>query len=331
MMKEFLLLVSPEQEEHIIAQLGGSDERRTVLRSANVKRIHAQMRKKVNPAALRRELGNALWALLERETFDGPPRMPKISDIQRVARDIDGSTRTIVVKLRTGTKQLEDTRQELEKARSNLIEARARLATLQALKLDELKKCLAVGVVRFRDLASLGFTSWPRLEEHLQRYSDVTYRLTDISLHEGLLLVFGPEERRAWVEALFLVFEVKDIFEVLNARDVLLALDPRKREQAMQSYEETIRVLQDFVEREVDVIKAKDELEPVLHEARLTDEILSILLNQKSPIDSAVCAIAGKASEQSTAELGEAVALLNQDKTCVLFLHVGDISSQQDT
>lgn len=325
-MKEFLLLMSAEHEEAIIAHLGMDKKERKEVKSMSVERIKAPRHRGTNHLVLRRELGNALWALLERETFNDADRIPRVSDVKRIVRDLDGSARSTMEKLKTGTKELEGARLELEKARSHLIEAKAKLATLQALKVDELKKCLAVGVVRFKDVVDLGFASWPRLEEHLQRYKDVRYNLADISPREGLLLVFGPEERRAWVEALFLVFEVKDIFEVLNVREILLALDPSQREDTMRSYEDAIKVLQDFVEREVDVVKARDRLAPVLGEARLVDEVLSILLSQKPTSVGAVCVVAGEASEETTDEFKKAIALLEKDKTCAPFLHLGDQS-----
>jgi V/A-type H+-transporting ATPase subunit I len=105
---------------------------------------------------------------------------------------------------------------------------RARLESIEALKPEELKNCFAVGVVQNEII--------PRMAEYLKRYPDTFYRATKISEKESLLFVFGSEDSRKWVESLFLVFEIRDIFDVLDPKDVLLVLDPSRRQQAIEKY-----------------------------------------------------------------------------------------------
>jgi len=109
----------------------------------------------------------------------------------------------------------------------------ARLESLQALAPEELKSCFAVGVVK-KDLVS-------KVEEYLRRYESTYYRTASISAEESFIFVFGSDENRKWVEALFLVFEIKDIFDVLDARDILLVLDPKKRSEAIEKYQAELR------------------------------------------------------------------------------------------
>ena len=138
-------------------------------------------------------------------------------------------------------KELEEAEKELEEAKASLVATRGRLVCLRALEPDELKRCLVAGVVQY--------TLLPRIEEHLKRLGDITYRTIDISPDEGFLFVFGPEERRRWVETIFLVFDVKDIFDVLGVKDVLLVLDLEKREESLKKREETIKKYEEDIEK----------------------------------------------------------------------------------
>src|SRR4030042_1155947 len=123
-------------------------------------------------------------------------------------------------------------KEQFEAARSGLwnerVTLKARLESIEALKPEELKNCFAVGVVK-NDIIT-------RMNEYLKRYSDTYYRASKISEEESLLFIFGSEESRKWIEALFLVFEIRDIFDVLDPRDVILVLDPTKRQQAIKKY-----------------------------------------------------------------------------------------------
>jgi polyhydroxyalkanoate synthesis regulator phasin len=148
-------------------------------------------------------------------------QMKEIGDIY------DNETRQVIDEL-----QGEVARQEREwRAKEDSIAdetagLKAKLESIRALEPEELKSCFAVGVVRDELI--------PTLDEYMKRYPDLLYKAVSTSSEESLLFVFGTEEGRKWVESLFLVFGVKDIFDVLDTVDVLLVLDPKKREEVIK-------------------------------------------------------------------------------------------------
>lgn len=174
---------------------------------------------------------------------------PDFERLREVAEEVDFEK----LKDQAG-KELDEAEKEIEVAKERLMGTEWRLACLSALKPDEFKRCLVVGVVEF--------TLLPRLEEHLNRLGDVTYSTVEISPDGGLLFVFGPDERRRWVETIFLVFDVKDIYDELGVRDVLLVLDLGKRDETIKQYEEERRKYGEEVERLQKVMES--DLEPRL-------------------------------------------------------------------
>ena len=180
----------------------------------------------------------------------------------------------------------ETTQKEREQS---LIEARARLEGVRALEPEELRRCIAVGIVDLNIIE--------RLAEHLQRFDDTSYKVVEISADTGYIFVSGPEERERWVETLFLIFEVKDVFDVLSTSDILLALDAGIREQVINEYEEEVEKLRLLVEREEDAIKEQiekiekdiikeegDSYTPLLGKAKFLDYILGIMSNETVPV-----------------------------------------------
>jgi len=125
---------------------------------------------------------------------------------------------------------IEKQNQELKKFGDELRARRVKLESVRALEPEELKKCFAVGVVKNNII--------PRFNEYLHGYPDLLYKAIKIDEEESILFVFGPEENRKWVESLFLVFGVKDIFDVIDTEDILLVLDPKKREEVIKKYQE---------------------------------------------------------------------------------------------
>jgi vacuolar-type H+-ATPase subunit I/STV1 len=109
---------------------------------------------------------------------------------------------------------------------------RARIASVDALEPEEFKKCYAVGVVK-KDIVS-------QIEEYLKRYPDVFSKAVKASENEFFLFVFSTEEHRQWVEALFLVFDIKNIYDVLDSKDIPLILDSTKRQEAIKKYREEL-------------------------------------------------------------------------------------------
>jgi len=136
--------------------------------------------------------------------------------------------------------KLDVEREKFEKEKAELVGKLAdrvilstRLESIQALEPEQFKSCFAVGVVKNDLLLKVG--------EYLRRYEGTYFRTASISEDESFIFVFGSEETRKWVEALFLVFEIKDIIDVLDSRDILLVLDPAKRAEAIEKYEAQLK------------------------------------------------------------------------------------------
>ncbi|HEX9914822.1 MAG TPA: V-type ATPase 116kDa subunit family protein [Candidatus Bathyarchaeia archaeon] len=164
---------------------------------------------------------------------------------------------------------------------------KARLESIEALQPEELKNCFAVGVVQ-NDII-------PRINEYLKRYPETYSRATKMSEEESLLFIFGSEESRKWIEALFLVFEIKDIFDVLDPRDVILVLDPTKRQQAIKKYRAQLveldkkhvsedetpeRVLEKGYQQRVQELKEEYEGKLKENEVKHKDEIAALQSEQ---------------------------------------------------
>lgn len=121
---------------------------------------------------------------------------------------------------------------------------KARLESVRALEPEQLKSCFAAGIAK-KDIVE-------RLQEYLKRNLDVFSKTIEISEEDSIIFIFGSEEGRRWVEALFLVFEVKDIFEVLNTGDILLVLDPEKRREVIEKYQEELNRIKEEQDKRVE-------------------------------------------------------------------------------
>jgi V/A-type H+-transporting ATPase subunit I len=129
-------------------------------------------------------------------------------------------------------KKIEEERQKNEKE----VAIRTILDSVQALEPQELKNCFAVGIIKNEVISEM--------VEYLKRKEDIYYKTTATSDEESLLFVFGSEESEKWVESLFLIFNIKDIFDVLDSQDVLLVLDPKRREKAIEKYRSQLKKLE---------------------------------------------------------------------------------------
>jgi vacuolar-type H+-ATPase subunit I/STV1 len=136
-------------------------------------------------------------------------------------------------KLDVERKKFEKEKEKLVGKLADRVILSTRLESIQALEPEQFKSCFAVGVVK-NDLI-------PKVGEYLRRYEGTYFRTASISDNESFIFVFGSEETRRWVEALFLVFEIKDIIDVLDSRDILLVLDPAKRAEAIEKYEAQLK------------------------------------------------------------------------------------------
>jgi len=285
MMKKFTIITPPELSVVLLSTLGRENlTHLTEIDSPDFERLRMIRRKDIDYGVYRDRLRNSYAKLLESETFEVSGSKISVAELVELGKDPESMINKLVGELEGGKAKLEKAATDVEEAKTRLVAVRARLETLRALQPDELKRCLAVGVLKSAPEESQRFAGLSRIQEHLARFEDVTHRLVEISPNEGFIFVFGPEERRSWVEALLTVFDVKDIFEALNVRDVLLALDVNRRQESLKEYIESIEALQKYVDNQGEIAKVKAELSPVVARTLSVDNYLSSMSGQQAPV-----------------------------------------------
>jgi V/A-type H+-transporting ATPase subunit I len=276
-LKKFTIITPPEYESQILGDLGkagvaqlkavsGVDFeklRKTGERVVDFKGLYEKFREEYRP------LEDTILPDLESADLT-------TDKLKEFTEDPEGEVESYLSIFKEIQGKIEEVEREREEGRKRLVETRARLESLRALQPDELKKCLTVGLVdpQIKE----------RLEEYLHRFEDLGTKVIEISPESGYIFVFGPEKRREWVETIFLIFEVKDIFEVINTRDILLAIDSGRREEAIREYEREVKELQALAEGEVEYGAIRKEYAPVLGEAKLLEEMLRILSDESIPV-----------------------------------------------
>jgi len=131
---------------------------------------------------------------------------------------------------------LENLVAEKSAKKNEILALKARLMYLQALEPEDYKKSIAVGVVKTDFI--------PPLKDYLKRYPETSSKVTSVSDEESLVQVFGGDESRDWVESLFLIYDVKDIKEVLNAKDLKTIEDEAKRTDTIGKVKEKLADLE---------------------------------------------------------------------------------------
>lgn len=284
-MKKFTIIASPEYETLILDELG----RVGVVQLKEVTGVDFERFKKVGQRAidykiLYKKYHDVYLKLVEKSLKEYPSVDATIAELREFTEDPEGTVDSLLV-------ELNEFKKGLEEREERLLETRTRLERVRALQPEEFRRSLAVGIVELQLV--------PRFVEHLKRFGDLSHKLIDISEDSGYIFVFGPENRREWVETLFVVFDVKDIFKVLSTGDILLALDPEMREKVVKEYEEEVEKLQLLVEREEGEEVIKDQIEKIqdlvkikgkeqygtfLGKARFYDYILRIMASETIPV-----------------------------------------------
>ena len=285
MMKKFTIIVPPEYETQILNELGrvGVVQLKEVT-GVDFERLEKVGQRAIDYKGLYQKYHDVYLKLVETGLTEYPSVDATVAELREFTEDPEGTVDSLLVELNEFKKQLEE-REE------RLLETRTRLERVRALQPEEFRRSLAVGIVELQLV--------PRLVEHLKRFGDLSHKLIEISEDSGYIFVFGPENRREWVETLFVVFDVKDIFEVLSTGDLLLALDPEMREKVVKEYEEEVEKLQLLVEREEREevikeqvekiqdfveIKGKEQYGTFLGKARFYDYILGIMASETIPV-----------------------------------------------
>lgn len=295
-MKKFTIIASPEYEHMILEELGTARfVQLKEVTGVDFEKFKETGERPQDFPSLYKKFHETYQSLEETGLIDQARADLSTAELRDFTDDPEGTVESYL-------KQLEEVKRKLDEAVANeearrkererrLLEARARLERVRALEPDELKRGLAVGLVDLQILE--------RLVEHLQRFEDISYKVIEVSPEAGYIFIFGPEKRKGWIETLFLIFEVKDIFDVLSTGDVLLALDAEIREEVIKEYEEEVEKLQLLVEKEEeeDVIKdqiekiqvlfereEKDQSPPILGKAKFLDNVLRIMSHKRAPV-----------------------------------------------
>ncbi len=261
-------------------------------------------------------------------------------------------------KIEEEKQKYEETRDELIQAKDREISVKARLESVRALEPDELKNCFAVGIINNEAISDMA--------EYLKRREDIYYKTSEISGEESLIFVFGSEESEKWVESLFLIFDIKDIFDVLDSRDVLLVLDPKKRDEAIKKYRNQLEelkesskkiestsaldTLKEEYDQKIEALKEKyeqkieennnqfkiqlqelrEEQSDVFGEIKFYSNMLSVLRRKNTPIlrSNVISVIQGYTPEYKVDELREAVSEVEEDIGEKLYVEVTEIDEE---
>ena len=276
-MKKFTIISPPEYEHQILRELGTTRVvQLKAVSGVDVERLRKTGERIVDFKGLYEKFKDEYKALEESNVLDLESIELEVDKLREFTKDPDRIVEDFLVKIQDIQEKIKEVDANQEERHGKLIEARLRLESLKALQPEELKKCLTVGLV---DLSII-----QRLKEYLHRFEDLSTKVVEFSSEKGYVFVFGPEERREWVETIFLIFEVKDIFEVLNTHDILLAIDAGKREEFIKKYEEEVQEFQALTQTEAQYEQIKSEYSLTLGNAKFLSQMLRILSDESAPV-----------------------------------------------
>ena len=312
-MKKFTIITPPEYEHQITRELGvaGVAQLKAVS-GVDVERLRKTGERIVDFKGLYEKFRDEYKVLEESTILNLEGLDLEANELSEFTEDPAEYVDVFLAKFRDVQEKIREVDARREEGEKKLIDTKLRLESLKALEPEELKKCLTVG------LADLSIQQ--RLNEYLERFEDLSSKVVDFSSDKGYVFVFGPEERREWVETIFLIFEVKDIFEVLNTQDILLAIDAGRREEVIKEYEQKAQELQALTEAEAEYGPIKAEYSPVLGNAKFLDQMLRILSDESVPVlrTNVISVIQGWIHEDNVHTLDKVIDDL-QKKTGELF------------
>ncbi|MCB2171900.1 hypothetical protein KQH65_04095 [archaeon] len=309
-MKKVTILTPPEYEGLVLESLGKA--RVTQLKhvtGTEFEGLEAPVEQKVDYKELYQRVRTRLLEPLGLDLNEVTRVTPSTEELREFARDPEGKVDSLIKeadslisKIKTSQEEvhaqnnkliselqakLEAEEEDLNKAKSELIKQlenidadkvaqyqerlklKTRLDSLSALEPDELKNCFAVGVVKTDFI--------PQMNEYLKRYQNTYSKVSELNKEESLLFVFGDDDSKKWIDALFLVYDIRDIFDVLDPADVLLVLDENKRQEAIKKYKNRLSNLEkEAIPPESETPEEKELREKIEameseHEKRVTD------------------------------------------------------------
>lgn len=301
-MKKVTIITPPEYEAPVLEALGRA--RITQLKHATgsgFDELEAPSEQLVDYKELYQKVETRLLEPLDLDINNVKKVTPSKEELQEFVRDPQSKVNSLIIEAEDLISKIETYKEEVhvqnnrlvtelqqkiqsieaEKAEKYLeqVELKTKLDSISALEPDELKNCFAVGVVKTDFL--------PQLNEYIKRYPNIYTRISELSKDESILFVFGDEESRKWIETLFLIYDIKDIFDVLDPSDVLLVLDDRKRQDAIKKYKEKLTELektkstQEEYEKRIDKLKEEYNEKIKENEKRYTEMIEELQKEQQ--------------------------------------------------
>ena len=293
-MKKVTIITPPEYEGPVLEALGRAQI--TQLKHATgseFEDLEAPSEQLVDYEELYQKVNTRLLEPLDLDINKVKKITPSKEELQEFARDPQSKINSLIIEAEDLIRKIEAYKEEIHVQNNRLVsdlqqkiqsveaekaekyneqlELKAKLDSVTALEPDELKNCFAVGVVDTDFL--------PQLNEYIKRYPNIYTRVSELSKDESILFVFGDEESRKWVETLFLIYDIKDVFDVLDPSDVLLVLDERKRQEAIKKYKgiltelEKTKSTQEEYERRINELKEEYNDKIKENEKRYTEMI----------------------------------------------------------
>ncbi|MBN1682744.1 hypothetical protein JW865_04240 [Candidatus Bathyarchaeota archaeon] len=308
MMKKVTIITPPEYEPQIVQAIGSVGVTQfKLVTGSEYEALKGTEKQQFDWSNLYSKIHSRLNELDKMGKFEIKPLKPDVEELKLFTKDpnkivdelLDNLNHLMIrvnekneEKFIAGNKivqelqsKITEKNKEYEDLRTKKEEIQVKLESVQALEPEELKKCFAVGVVK-KDII-------PQIEDYLKRYPDTFTKAIKFTEDEFFLFVFSSEERREWVEALFMVYNVRDIFDVLDPKDILLVLDSTKRQDAIKKYRDELKRLEGVITGEgegktilveynkaIENIKAEYDVKIKENEEKYVKEIAKIKQDQ---------------------------------------------------
>ena len=255
MIKKVTIITPPEYEGPVLEALGRAQVTQLKhVSGSEFAELEVPSEQLVDYKKLYEKTRTRLLEPLDLNIHDVQKVTPSKEELQDFARDPEGKINSLIEETDSLINKIKVSKEEVHVQNNRLIselqekiegieaektakyeeglKLKTRLDSVSALEPDEMKNCFAVGVVKTDFI--------PQLNEYLKRYPNSYTRISELSKDESIVFVFGDDESRKWIEALFLVYDIKDIYDVLDPGDVLLVLDDSKRKEAIKKYKAKI-------------------------------------------------------------------------------------------
>ena len=293
-MKKVTIITPPEYEGPVLEALGRAKVTQLKhVTGSDFEELQSPSEQKVNYKELYQKVQTRLLEPLDLDINKVPKVTPTKEELKEFAHDAEGKIDSLITESDHIKQEIEAKKEELHNTNNKLVselnekvqaikseqeskyeerlKMRTRLDSVSALEPDELQNCFAVGVVKTDFI--------PQLNEYLKRYPNAYTRISELSDTESIVFVFGDEESRNWIESLFLIYDIKDIFDVLEPSDVLLVLDENKRKEAIKKYNQKLEEIessgkpQEEYERQISELQKEYNNKIELNEKKISEEI----------------------------------------------------------